>query len=201
MADAQVQELAEPEYIDISSDTDSNGGDGEAAFLDADADAAFEAAFVFDDFAQPPEHNQFLDAFWDLIDDPATPAPLDPQANTSLSREDLGASEDQLALSAGPSTSLCIDMLTPETCIIKVVEILPDVCEDHVRQLYELSPPLPTDGHEWLDRFIANLLESGPYPKRQGLKRKRENEDKSQPWDEFERPGRPEPDRSYTTAS
>lgn len=190
-----------PEYIEISSDSESGVNDGEAVLMDANE--AFEAAFIFDDdFAPPPEGNELDDAFWDLLEDPTAEVTLDPDVSDTSPFQDPATAVDQISTSAGPSTSECVNMLTPEICITKIVEILPDICEDHIRQLYERSPPRSTDWDVWLDRVISSILEEGVYPKRRGVKRKREDEEASQqPWKEFEKPGRAEPDKQYTTAS
>jgi hypothetical protein len=63
--------------------------------------------------------------------------------------------------------------LTMETCLHTVLEVLPDISHDHVRELYNNAPPHASEGEEWIQAFIGNILERDV---KKNLKRKRDEE-------------------------
>ncbi|KAF2094612.1 hypothetical protein NA57DRAFT_80411 [Rhizodiscina lignyota] len=71
-------------------------------------------------------------------------------------------------------------VLTEESCLQQVLQVLPEISHQHVRDLYNEAPPAPFEGAEWLAAFIGNIVESGKYPTereaQKGVKRKRDAE-------------------------
>lgn len=76
------------------------------------------------------------------------------------------------------------DLLSEDGCLLRILEVFPDIAHDHVLQLYRakfvygLEVPEACTVASWCSELVVELLESGKYPRererRQELKRKRE---------------------------
>ncbi|KAI9821853.1 MAG: hypothetical protein M1827_002435 [Pycnora praestabilis] len=104
----------------------------------------------------------------------ATSKPTDPRASTSTgSIEDYRSLQDE----DGPN-EIEIARRKEQDCLKKVFTVFPDICREHVLQLYKDRPVAKEDHEHLAVDLIEKILESETYPKekdeRKELKRKRE---------------------------
>ena len=95
-------------------------------------------------------------------------------------------------------------LLSEDNCLQRVLEVFPDISHQHIRELYNKAPPQPTDGDDWLQAFISNIIESEKYPTekeaQRGLKRQREDDAAGSELENFGEE-LDAPDRAYREAS
>lgn len=186
--------------VELSSDShldlDSHYGQDDP---DLQLNEALEDAFYQHDF-----DNAFLnpnaaidDALWEVFQEQFRPTPnnqtpiqryspipqLPPDFDPQPPPPDMASSEGTTY-----GTPIELDdledataILTDESCLQHVLEVFPDISLQHVRDLYNKAPPGLSDGEQWLQTFIGNIVESGKYPTekeaQKGQKRKRDAED------------------------
>ncbi|KAI9782754.1 MAG: hypothetical protein M1835_003946 [Candelina submexicana] len=83
-------------------------------------------------------------------------------------------------LSLRDETSENVPVQRRRACLDRILEVFPDICHDHIGQLYENRPAEIDVGNDPSSALILKILDSGTYPKEKDrkidLKRKREEE-------------------------
>ncbi|KAI9836388.1 MAG: hypothetical protein M1819_001418 [Sarea resinae] len=96
---------------------------------------------------------------------------------------------------------------TEDGCLTKILDVMPDICHDHVRKLFQ-EHMKQTPLEDPLQALMISILDAGNYPKekeKQNLKRKREADDDGEDGDgdvaEWQAPGRQLPTAQYCIAA
>lgn len=179
------------EVVDLTADADDEPVPA--------ANDDWEAAFYLQHFWPPPDDYQSPG----LINHAISPATLASRSSTPAFDTDTASPAHDVNLpqmSPPPLLPSATAMLSEAACVQRVSELLPDISEDHVRELYQLHPPGVNDAEHYLDRLLFRILDAGTYPKRAGVKRKRD-EPQREEWEEFEKADREAPHWTYTKAA